>query len=319
MPHRRMTSSQTGTRTLSLCPFPREANQTALARQPAKCPVRPGRSSRPSNIAIASPRGTTCPQVGKAVSTAAAAQLTPVTLELGGKSPAVVTRDANLAVAARRIALAKFMNAGQTCIAPDYLLVESAATNEMVSQLRAAIDTFFGPDPAVSPDFGRIVNGRHVTRLEKLMGDIGAGQPATGGVVDHEERYVAPTLLVGTDPEAPIMQEEIFGPVLPIVPVLDIEEAIAFINGRPKPLALYIFSRSKPTVERVLSATTSGGVCVNATLFQLGPHELPLGGVGFSGSGSYHGEAGFRTFSHEKSIFYRPIRPDLPLLYPPST
>jgi aldehyde dehydrogenase (NAD+) len=259
------------------------------------------------------------PHVGRAVAAAAATQLTPVTLELGGKSPAIVTRDANLQVAARRIALAKFLNAGQTCIAPDYLLVESSVTDALVDHLRAAINDFYGPDPALSGDFGRIVNGHHVARLEKLITGAGAGHVVAGGKVDHEKLYVAPTLLVDTDPDAPVMKEEIFGPVLPILPVDNLENAIEFINERPKPLALYVFSRSNAAIERVLASTSSGGACVNATLFQLGPHELPLGGVGLSGTGSYHGEAGFRTFSHEKSVFYRPVRPDLGLLYPPST
>jgi len=215
--------------------------------------------------------------------------------------------------------LAKFLNAGQTCIAPDYLLVESVVTDALVDHLRAAIDDFYGPDPALSGDFGRIINDHHVARLEKLISGAGAGDVVTGGTVDHETRYVAPTLLVGTDPDAPVMQEEIFGPVLPILPVGDLDRAIEFINERPKPLALYVFSRSRSAIERVLASTSSGGACVNATLLQLGPPELPLGGVGLSGTGSYHGEAGFCTFSHEKSVFYRPLRPDLALLYPPSS
>lgn len=257
--------------------------------------------------------------IGRVVMGAAAKHLTPVTLELGGKSPTYVDASANLAVAARRIAWGKFLNSGQTCIAPDYVLVDRSVEAAFVEHLRAAVHGFFGDDPSTSPDFGRIVNGRHFTRIRALADGAGAGTPAFGGRHDEASRYIEPCALLGVDPSARIMQEEIFGPVLPILGVDGVDEAIRFINDRDKPLALYIFAERGAVTERILAETSSGGVCVNATLYHLVPPTLPFGGVGESGQGAYHGRSTFETFSHRKSVLRKPTRLDPPIAYPPYT
>jgi aldehyde dehydrogenase (NAD+) len=257
--------------------------------------------------------------IGRVVMAAASKHLTPVTLELGGKSPTYVDASANLAVAAKRIAWGKFLNSGQTCIAPDYVLVDRSVADAFVEELGRAVREFYGDDPQASPDFGRIINGRHFGRIAALVDGEGAGTPAFGGGRDEADRYVAPTALVGTDPAARVMQEEIFGPILPILSVGGVDEAIAFINDRDKPLALYVFAESKRVVERVLAETSSGGVCVNATLYHLVPPTLPFGGVGESGQGAYHGRSTFETFSHRKSVLRKPTRLDPPIAYPPYT
>ena len=257
--------------------------------------------------------------IGRVVMGAAAKHLTPVTLELGGKSPTYVDASANLAVAARRIAWGKFLNSGQTCIAPDYVLVDRSVEAAFVEHLRAAVHGFFGDDPSASPDFGRIVNGRHFARIRALVDGEGAGTPAFGGRHDEGARYIEPCALVGVDPSARIMQEEIFGPVLPILGVDGVDEAIRFINDRDKPLALYIFAERGAVVDRILAETSSGGVCVNATLYHLVPPTLPFGGVGESGQGAYHGRSTFETFSHRKSVLRKPTRLDPPIAYPPYT
>ncbi len=257
--------------------------------------------------------------IGRVVMAAAAKHLTPVTLELGGKSPTYVDASANLGVAAKRIAWGKFLNSGQTCIAPDYVLVDRSVADAFVEELGAAVREFYGDDPQASPDFGRIINGRHFGRIAALVDGEGAGTPAFGGGRDEADRYMAPTALVGTDPAARVMQEEIFGPILPILPVGGVDEAITFINDRDKPLALYVFAESKRVVERVLAETSSGGVCVNATLYHLVPPTLPFGGVGESGQGAYHGRSTFETFSHRKSVLRKPTRLDPPIAYPPYT
>lgn len=257
--------------------------------------------------------------IGRVVMGAAAKHLTPVTLELGGKSPTYVDASADLAVAARRIAWGKFLNSGQTCIAPDYVLVERSVEAAFVEHLRAAVHTFFGDDPSQSPDYGRIVNGRHFARIRALVEGEGAGTAAFGGRHDEAARYIEPCALVGVDPHARIMQEEIFGPVLPVLGVDGVDEAIRFINDRDKPLALYIFSERGSVTDRILAETSSGGVCVNATLYHLVPPTLPFGGVGESGQGAYHGRATFETFSHRKSVLRKPTRLDPPIAYPPYT
>ncbi|MEY3362130.1 MAG: hypothetical protein RL531_1849 [Actinomycetota bacterium] len=257
--------------------------------------------------------------IGRVVMGAAAKHLTPVTLELGGKSPTYVDASANLAVAAKRIAWGKFLNSGQTCIAPDYVLVDRSVADAFVEALGAAVEEFYGDDPQTSPDFGRIINERHFARIAALVDGVGAGTPAFGGTRDEDDRYIAPTALVGTDPSARVMQEEIFGPILPILPVEGVDEAIRFVNDRDKPLALYVFAESKRIVERVLTETSSGGVCVNATLYHLVPPTLPFGGVGESGQGAYHGRSTFETFSHRKSVLRKPTRLDPPIVYPPYT
>jgi len=253
-------------------------------------------------------------RVGRLVMQAAAEHLTPVTLELGGKSPAIVDRRANLRVAARRIAWGKYLNAGQTCIAPDYVLVDASIEHHFLTEVVRAIHEFYGDDPLQSPDYGCIINQHHFGRLVSYLGD---GVVVEGGVSDAAARYIAPTVLTDVDTAAPVMIEEIFGPILPVLPVASTADAIDFVNGRDKPLALYVFSDDVDTAHSVLARTSSGGACVNATLLHMAAPNVPFGGVGPSGMGRYHGYAGFETFSHVKSVYERPARPDLPLAYPP--
>ena len=254
--------------------------------------------------------------VGHVVAEAAAKHLTPTVLELGGKSPTYVHASADLGVAARRIAWGKFLNAGQTCIAPDYVLVDESVKDELVDKLTAQISEFYGSDPQVSASFGRIVNQRHLQRLSGLL-DHGAGTVAAGGRVDPADRYVAPTIIVEPSPDSPVMQEEIFGPILPVLGVADTAAAKAFVTARAKPLALYVFAGEDAVIDDVVGGTSSGGVCVNQTLMHLLPPDLPFGGVGDSGIGAYHGRTGFEVFSHRKSVLRKPTKPDLKLLYPP--
>jgi aldehyde dehydrogenase (NAD+) len=254
--------------------------------------------------------------VGRIVMTAAAKHLTPVTLELGGKSPCIVDRDVDLDVAARRIAWGKFSNAGQTCVAPDYVLAHASIRDALVAKLVDNVRIFYGDNPKQSKDYARIINPRHHQRLMRL---IEHDKVVIGGEGDERERYIAPTILKDVSPDAPIMQDEIFGPILPIVTVSDVDDAIRFVRQRPKPLALYVFSRSAETAERVLAHTSSGGACINHTLVQLGVQELPFGGVGESGIGAYQGRASFEVFSHKKSVFFKPTLLDPPVMYPPYT
>jgi aldehyde dehydrogenase (NAD+) len=253
--------------------------------------------------------------VGRVVAEAAAKHLTPTTLELGGKSPTYVHASADLDVAARRIAWGKFLNAGQTCIAPDYVLADEAIHQPLVERLAGQITEFYGDDPQRSDSFGRIVSLRHLDRLNGLL--EGAGTVVAGGQVDADDRYVAPTITVDPAPESAVLQEEIFGPILPVLSVDGPSEAIAHITARAKPLALYVFASDDAVIDQVVDGTSSGGVCVNQTLMHLLPPDLPFGGVGDSGSGAYHGKAGFDAFSHRKSVLRKPTRPDLKLLYPP--
>lgn len=255
--------------------------------------------------------------LGRKVMAAAAPHLTPVVLELGGKSPAIVDRSANLSVAARRIVFGKFVNAGQTCVAPDHVLVDDEVADELTDRIVAAIADFYGDDPRGSDDFGRIVNDRHLSRLRGLLDGGGFDELVVGGELDADERYLAPTVLRGVSADAPIMQEEIFGPILPVLTVESVDEAIRFVNDRPKPLALYVFAEDDDVVDRVVDSTSSGGVCANHTLVQLGVPDLPFGGVGESGTGAYHGRAGFDAFSHHKSVLRKATRPDPSVLYPP--
>lgn len=254
---------------------------------------------------------------GRIVMQAAAEHLTPVTLELGGKSPAIVDASADVEVAARRIAWGKFLNAGQTCIAPDHVLVHADVHDELVTRLVEAVRSFYGADPRTSPDFARIVNQRHHARLVGLLD--GSGEVVVGGDHDVDTCYLAPTVLVGTDPDAPAMAEEIFGPILPVLSVPSVEAAIDAVNDRPKPLALYVFAADDDVVDRVLDATSVGGVCVNHTILHITPPDLPFGGVGPSGTGRYHGRSGFDAFSNLKSVLHKGNRPDPNLLYPPYT
>jgi aldehyde dehydrogenase (NAD+) len=255
--------------------------------------------------------------IGRLVMVAAAKHLTPVTLELGGKSPAIVHQSANLGVAARRIVLGRFLNAGQTCVAPDYVLVDHAVEDELIALLAASVRDYFGSDPRSSKDLGRIVDERHTGRLRSLLEAGGYDEVVVGGDVDLGDRYVAPTILRGVSPDAAVMSEEIFGPILPVLAMPSIDDSIAFVNRRDKPLTLYVFAEDDDAAEQVISQTSSGGVCVNHTLVQLAVPDLPFGGVGASGFGTYHGRAGFETFSHQKSVLRKPSRPDPSVLYPP--
>lgn len=252
--------------------------------------------------------------VGRIVMEAAAKHLTPVTLELGGKSPCLVDRDVDIATTARRIVWGKFLNAGQTCIAPDYVLVHREREEELVRELEVATRGFYGDDPKITPDFARVVNGRHLERLAKLLE---SGRPAFGGEIDAEQNYLAPTVLRDVAPDSPIMQEEIFGPILPVLTVADMDEAVEFVNSRDKPLALYVFTRDDAVEEKVLRETSSGGACVNGTIMHIMDTRVPFGGVGPSGQGAYHGRHSFETFSHRKAVLKRGFRFDLKMLYPP--
>jgi aldehyde dehydrogenase (NAD+) len=254
--------------------------------------------------------------VGRVVAEAAAKHLTPTTLELGGKSPTYVHASADLDVTARRIVWGKFLNAGQTCIAPDYILADRSVRDRLVTKLGQEVEAFYGRDPKASDSLGRIVNERHVARLQRLL-DAGAGTVVVGGQVDASSRYIAPTITVDPAVDSPIMQEEIFGPILPVLEVDGPAEAKAFIGNRAKPLALYVFATDQGVVDDLVTTTSSGGVCVNQTLMHIGPPDLPFGGVGDSGMGAYHGKAGFDVFSHFKSVLRKPVKPDLKMLYPP--
>ena len=255
--------------------------------------------------------------VGRIVAHAAADHLTPVTLELGGKSPVIIDRDADLKVAANRIAWGKFLNAGQTCVAPDHLLVHEAVSDEFTDRLGKAITSMYGADPHKSVDYARIVNARHFARLEGLLD--GGPTVAFGGDRDASDRYFAPTLLADVADDAPVMQQEIFGPLLPIIPVSDVDAAIARVNAGDKPLALYAFSSNSKTLDHVVANTSSGGVALNHVVMHLLPPGLPFGGVGESGMGAYHGKANIDAFSHRKSVLTKPTRMDPPILYPPFT
>jgi aldehyde dehydrogenase (NAD+) len=253
-------------------------------------------------------------RVGKLIMAAAARHLTPVTLELGGKNPCIVDTSADLAKAARRIAWGKFVNAGQTCIAPDFVWVEKSIKPELLARLIAAVESFYGAEPQASPDFGRIVNDHHFERLLALMGD---GNIVTGGKADAAQRYIAPTIMEDVSWDHPIMQEEVFGPILPVLDFDDLETALSVLETKPKPLALYFFSEDCDRQERVLRRLSSGGACINDTFAQLLNLRLPFGGVGDSGMGSYHGLAGFETFSHNKSVVKRSTWTDPGVKYPP--
>ncbi|MBL1178676.1 aldehyde dehydrogenase [Pantanalinema sp. GBBB05] len=252
--------------------------------------------------------------IGRIVMAAAAKHLTPVTLELGGKSPCIVDADVRLDYTAKRIIWGKLINAGQTCIAPDYLLVDRRIKSTLIEQMKQWIGVFYGDDPASSPDYGRIINAHHFDRLTSFLKDQ---TPIVGGQFDPATRYIAPTILDNVTWDDAIMQEEIFGPILPVLTYDDLNTAIAQINSRPKPLALYLFSTNEQTQKHVLQSTSSGGVCLNDTVMQVGVLGLPFGGVGESGMGSYHGKASFDVFSHPKSVLKRSLWFDLGWRYAP--
>ncbi|MGW3662426.1 aldehyde dehydrogenase family protein [Streptomyces sp. NPDC005141] len=242
--------------------------------------------------------------VGRVVMRAAAEHLTPVALELGGKSPAFVDRDADLAVVADRLARGKFLNAGQTCVAPDYVLTDPETARALEPKLTEAVEALFGTEPRQSAAYGRIVNERHFDRLSGLLA---SGRTVVGGDSDRAAKYIAPTVLADVDPKSPVMGEEIFGPILPIVTVADLDEAIGFINDRDKPLALYVFTESDTTRERIAAETSSGGLGFGLPLAHLTVSDLPFGGVGESGMGSYHGRYSIETFSHRKAVLEKPL------------
>lgn len=253
------------------------------------------------------------PELGKVVMKAAAEYLTPVTLELGGKSPCIVDENADIGCAARRIAWGKCLNAGQTCIAPDYLLVHVRVKNELLEKLIYYIRQFYGDQPEKSPDYPRIVRREAVERLERLMQK---GKIVYGGKILPEENYISPTILDEVLPDDAIMQEEIFGPLLPVISFYHLEEAIGYINVREKPLALYYFGTTA-CAEEVIAKTSSGGVCINDTVMHIANSRLPFGGVGHSGMGKYHGFESFVTFSNRRSVLSSPTLWDIPLKYPP--
>ncbi|RZV41182.1 MAG: aldehyde dehydrogenase family protein [Acidimicrobiales bacterium] len=255
-------------------------------------------------------------KVGQIVMEAAAKNLTPVTLELGGKSPVIVGDDADLDVTAQRIAWGKSFNAGQTCIAPDYVLVTEKNRDALIDKLSEAWTSFYGTEISASDDYGRVVSDRH---HQRLVGMLDGQTVAFGGDHDGETRFLSPTIVVDPALDSTVMSEEIFGPILPIITVDNIDAAIRFVNDRPKPLALYVFANDDDVVDRVLSRTSSGGGCVNHVLLHFSPSELPFGGVGASGMGRYHGKSGFDAFSNLKGIVRKPFRGESKLVYPPYT
>lgn len=258
-------------------------------------------------------------RVGRIVMKAAAENLTPVTLELGGKSPIIIEKTANIKEAARRIAWGKLMNAGQTCVAPDYVLVDESRKQQFLTEMKTAFSHLYGKEIKKNPDFGRIVNERHMERLQKIL-EQDAKYLFCGGEADTLQRYIEPAILdLGKDQNAASMQEELFGPILPVLSYHKLEDAVRFVNKRAKPLALYLFTKKRSAEKFVLERVSSGGVCVNDTISHLINPDLPFGGVGASGMGQYHGKYSFDTFTHEKSVFYKPADWNLPVCYPPFT
>jgi aldehyde dehydrogenase (NAD+) len=254
-------------------------------------------------------------EIGRKVYEGAAPHLTPVTLELGGKSPVIVAEDADIDVAAKRIAWTKLINSGQTCIAPDYVLADAKIRDELVDKIKQAV-TKFESDGSGGK---RIVNQRHFDRLTASLAAT-KGTVAVGGGSDSSKLQIQPTVVVDPDVDEPLMKDEIFGPILPIMTVQNLDEAIKFVNSRPKPLAAYLFTEAKNVRERVIKEVSAGGMLINHLLFQFGTTKLPFGGVGPSGMGAYHGKWGFEEFSHKKSVLTKPTRPDLSaMIYPPYT
>ena len=253
------------------------------------------------------------PELGRVVMESAARHLTPVVLELGGKSPCIVDRGADIPVAARRIAWGKCLNAGQTCIAPDYLLIREELAEEFIDAFRDAVRRLLGDDPRQSRHYARLVNDRAFDRVASYLGQ---GTVRVGGESDRAERYIEPTLLTKVDPAAPVMREEIFGPVLPMIPFREQSEIVDFITAREKPLALYYFGPEKQGRE-IMAHTSSGGACLNDTIMHIVSEALPFGGVGNSGMGRYHGRESFDAFSHRRAVLETPTWIDLPFRYMP--
>lgn len=254
--------------------------------------------------------------VGKLVMEKASRYLTPISLELGGKSPCIVDQSADLKIAARRIAFGKYLNAGQTCVAPDHVFVHKSVKNEFLAYLQHSLTKFFGEDPLHNENYPHIVNDKHYQRLLGLMKQ---GSICIGGQCDSLQRIIEPTVIENITPEDPIMQEEIFGPLLPILTFEDLDEVITQINDHEKPLALYLFTKKASVEEKILKECSFGGGCINDTIIHLATSHMGFGGVGMSGMGSYHGDESFKTFSHYRSIVKKATWIDLPFRYHPYT
>jgi aldehyde dehydrogenase (NAD+) len=254
-------------------------------------------------------------EIGRKVYEGAAPHLTPVTLELGGKSPVIVSADADIDVAAKRIAWTKLINSGQACIAPDYVLADAKIRDRLVDKIKDAVNTFESENPSGK----RIVNQRHFDRLTASLAAT-KGNVVVGGGFDPSKISIQPTVVVDPDPAEPLMTDEIFGPILPIMTVQSVDDAIGFVNSRPKPLAAYLFTKTKSIRERVIKEVSAGGMVINHLLFQFSTNKLPFGGIGPSGMGAYHGKFGFEQFSHKKTVMTKPTRPDVgAFIYPPYT
>ena len=258
-------------------------------------------------------------RVGRLVMAAAARHLTPVTLELGGRNPAIVLADADPTIAARRLLWGRCLNAGQTCLAPNHVLVAAGTRQALVAAFREQSQALYGQDPLASPDLGRLVGAARFERLQGLLAQARErGQVLVGGRWDGAARKIEPTVVAVDDPaEDPLLQEELFAPILPLLTVADLEEALTLVRRDPKPLALYLFGGGAAERERALAGIASGSLVVNDTVIQGGMASLPFGGIGASGMGAYHGEAGYLTFSHRRSVISRPLRPDPTIRFPP--
>ncbi|MBP9022285.1 MAG: aldehyde dehydrogenase [Spirochaetes bacterium] len=254
--------------------------------------------------------------VGKIVMRKASENLTPVTLELGGKSPCIVDKTADIDLSAKRIVWGKFLNAGQTCVAPDYILVDESVSEELKKRMVHHINKFYGTEPRKSPDYARIINERHTARLIGLMKDCSI---YFGGDSDEKEKYISPTIINSPTWESPVMNEEIFGPILPVINYSDLDSVLDIIKKSPKPLALYLFSKSKTTESKIMMTVSFGSGAVNDTIINAGSAYIPFGGVGSSGMGSYHGIKSFETFTHYKGIIKKSNAIDINLRYPPYT
>jgi aldehyde dehydrogenase (NAD+) len=251
--------------------------------------------------------------VGRVVMRAAAEHLTPVTLELGGKTPCFIDKDIDIAVTARRVVWGKFYNAGQTCVAPDYLLVHKSVKAPLLAAMRACVTEFFGANPQESPDYGRIVSERH---FDRLLGFV-TGDVVIGGQSERSSRYLSPTVIDKARMTDKVMEDEIFGPVLPVLEWESLDEAIRLARERPNPLACYVFTKNEKVENRIVEEVSFGGGCVNNALIHLANPNMPFGGIGQSGMGSYHGKDSFDAFSHRKSVTWTPMAIDIKLRYPP--
>ena len=252
--------------------------------------------------------------VGKIVMEKAAKNLTPISLELGGKSPTIVTKDADIDLSAKRIVFGKLINVGQTCVAPDYVLIDETVKDKFIEKLKKYIEVFYGDDPITRSDYGKIINEKH---FKRLLGLIKGEKIVYGGKSDIQSLKISPTILDNVQFDANVMQEEIFGPILPIITYKNIDEVIDYVQSQPHPLALYLFTKSKDVIKQVLDQVQFGGGCINDTIMQVASDYLPFGGVGDSGMGQYHGKASFETFSHNRSIIKKSTFIDIPLRYFP--